>query len=877
VEVTGLKRVVLILFLFSIVGVGLAAAEDANPYWIDPDVNYNYIGGLDIHAGETATIYAKQEAGYSPTTFAYALDFDGTDDYVNTGYGQGYELGSAELTIECLAKPHVQHTGMVFGSGNDVDSRFYLGTNNDNYWTIGVGDSSWGSDSTYPVSYDSWQHITMTSDGANVKLYVNGEYNGYSKQISNADNNIMDWVIGSYDTSLNMFDGAIHGFRIWSKELTQSEIQDNMYSSLSGDETGLVAYYKFDEGSGTTLTDYAGTNDGTINGATWVETVVTDTSAVSTTVTDMGSYYEISVTNNEATDLTDYQVQIDASSLGITSDTESWKFYENPDPEVFVNLTSPADNSYINHSNFTFNITGSADINAILYIDDVARWNDTSITNITSTANISGLTEGSHQWYVNASATGNNTTVYNNSDVWTFTYDVTDPNSSIVDVSPDTNNVANETTVQTNIKWSDANLKNASFYVDTGSGYTLNETTTFTLSNWFNTTIDTTGLVGNVVSWKQVAYDEAGNSYTYSDSFNVIESELNIYVYDEKTGEQILPESVVVYNENLSREATIAETTKVASLGYEGLESAKYIVSVDADTYYQRNSIVNVDITSLTELNVYLPSENETVIFDKFILSDNTNTYEESNCVLRLDKPLPNGTDTVYSTYFDFDGTASTYLIAADQYLLYIETPDKTINYGWLTPDSDGEININLQDITYNKYYNDWLDYAFISDNETQTISLEYDSEYPVNDVLFTVQSKDEELYNSSMDTDTGSFTFVTGADGEYIASVEIDTPDETFNRDWVVTFGNPDQVQFFPDSYPDWLKSVIVLCIIIAFALALSAYRADLAAVSTALIYGAGVYNDWVPGNEYTVSIIAIIAVGALIKFQRKHERSIT
>jgi hypothetical protein len=42
-----------------------------------------------------------------------------------------------------------------------------------------------------------------------------------------------------------------------------------MYKRLTGTEPGLVAYYKLDEGTGTVATDSAGTNDGTINGATW--------------------------------------------------------------------------------------------------------------------------------------------------------------------------------------------------------------------------------------------------------------------------------------------------------------------------------------------------------------------------------------------------------------------------------------------------------------------------------------------------------------------------------------------------------------------------------------------------------------------------------
>ncbi|HPL34693.1 MAG TPA: T9SS type A sorting domain-containing protein, partial [Bacteroidales bacterium] len=48
-------------------------------------------------------------------------------------------------------------------------------------------------------------------------------------------------------------------------------INENMYRELTGSETGLVAYYKMSNGSGSTLSDNksGGTNTGTINGATW--------------------------------------------------------------------------------------------------------------------------------------------------------------------------------------------------------------------------------------------------------------------------------------------------------------------------------------------------------------------------------------------------------------------------------------------------------------------------------------------------------------------------------------------------------------------------------------------------------------------------------
>jgi hypothetical protein len=75
--------------------------------------------------------------------------------------------------------------------------------------------------------------------------------------------------LGAADS--NTIDGNLSEVRLWSIARTKAEIQDNMNKRLNGGEPGLVAYYKLDEGDGTTAADSAGTNDGTIYGATWVE------------------------------------------------------------------------------------------------------------------------------------------------------------------------------------------------------------------------------------------------------------------------------------------------------------------------------------------------------------------------------------------------------------------------------------------------------------------------------------------------------------------------------------------------------------------------------------------------------------------------------
>jgi len=61
--------------------------------------------------------------------------------------------------------------------------------------------------------------------------------------------------IGSGQTTNNGFTGRMDEFRFWNVARTATEIADNYQLILHGDEPGLVAYYHFDDGTGTTVTD----------------------------------------------------------------------------------------------------------------------------------------------------------------------------------------------------------------------------------------------------------------------------------------------------------------------------------------------------------------------------------------------------------------------------------------------------------------------------------------------------------------------------------------------------------------------------------------------------------------------------------------------
>ena len=95
-----------------------------------------------------------------------------------------------------------------------------------------------------------WQH------GGNIRIGRNGGTKFHT---------------GDEGGSGESFYGDIDEVRIWNVERTASQIADAKDGTLNGDETGLVAYYNFQENSGTTANDSQtlSNNDGTISNASW--------------------------------------------------------------------------------------------------------------------------------------------------------------------------------------------------------------------------------------------------------------------------------------------------------------------------------------------------------------------------------------------------------------------------------------------------------------------------------------------------------------------------------------------------------------------------------------------------------------------------------
>ena len=201
------------------------------------------------------------------------LSFDGTTDYVSI---PSYAITGSAWTLEFWIKPNSMGANdriFLQGSGayslrqimavwDDADDQIEFMTDTD-----GSGGVAHVASSTITDNNSTWTHVAWTS---NNNVYVNGVSSTGSLDGTANYGITGNMYIGCRTGSQNYMNGSLDEVRVWSDVRTLSEVQDNMYNALTGSESNLVLYYRFDEGSGSTANDDAGTaSNGTITGATF--------------------------------------------------------------------------------------------------------------------------------------------------------------------------------------------------------------------------------------------------------------------------------------------------------------------------------------------------------------------------------------------------------------------------------------------------------------------------------------------------------------------------------------------------------------------------------------------------------------------------------
>lgn len=202
------------------------------------------------------------------------IDFDGTDDYVQTS--ATVNLSSSALTLEAWVyvesfqsvSPFISQIVGTERSDNSAFLRFgdVDIDNNKIQFVLGVGSIQVKLTSNSALHTNRWCHIAGTYDGANIRIYINGVEDASVAQTGSFTSN--DKItIANKQADTRFFNGKIDEVRIWKAVArTSAQIRANMYKELSGSESGLIAYYNCNATSGTSLVDNSNNaNTGTLN------------------------------------------------------------------------------------------------------------------------------------------------------------------------------------------------------------------------------------------------------------------------------------------------------------------------------------------------------------------------------------------------------------------------------------------------------------------------------------------------------------------------------------------------------------------------------------------------------------------------------------
>lgn len=217
---------------------------------------------------------------YTSGSSQNALSFDGTNDYVQTTcpgvFGSANRTFEAWINIRSSASTATNRAILDYGV-NIAGSRntFLVRPSSGQIMFIAGGTNTNISSSNNVISVNQWTHVAFVLNSGTGFLYVNGTQVG-TGNLSNVNTPTtgVDVRIGQRVAGGSIpFPGIIDEVRIWNVALSQSQIQASRNNELCAGQTGLLAYYKFNQGTAggsntgvTTLTDDSGNSySGTLN------------------------------------------------------------------------------------------------------------------------------------------------------------------------------------------------------------------------------------------------------------------------------------------------------------------------------------------------------------------------------------------------------------------------------------------------------------------------------------------------------------------------------------------------------------------------------------------------------------------------------------
>ena len=196
-----------------------------------------------------------------PTVGGVALDFNNSRVVVPDH--SDLDLG-ATYTIEAWIKPSAvanlfQHVVSKWGGGGNASYTVEINGGRLRAAIHNGVDPTQAIESQGVLVNGQWQHVAVVLDNGTLRLYINGFLDTQVTGSQTPMNSTQPLFFGAESPGGgHPYTGLIDEVQIWNVARTTAEIGSDMNTVLSGFESGLVGYWRFEEGSGDIAADATG-------------------------------------------------------------------------------------------------------------------------------------------------------------------------------------------------------------------------------------------------------------------------------------------------------------------------------------------------------------------------------------------------------------------------------------------------------------------------------------------------------------------------------------------------------------------------------------------------------------------------------------------
>lgn len=249
------------------------ASSESGVFYNLLDTNGNFIdgpvggtgSGISLSTGSFIATNVFAVDALKPTT---GIKFDGNNDYIDLGTDPALDI-TGDITVEAWVNisSYSNDTTLLVGKGDASFTKRTFGLcllpNGKVLWQM-YGATQLNLVGT-TLALNQWYHVAAVRTGNAHKIYVNGSQVASGTYSDTPGITTASAKIGYAGFPNTYFDGQMDDVRIWNVAKNSTQIDTSKIHCFTGAETGLVAYYKMEEGTGSTTADLTSNSlDGTL-------------------------------------------------------------------------------------------------------------------------------------------------------------------------------------------------------------------------------------------------------------------------------------------------------------------------------------------------------------------------------------------------------------------------------------------------------------------------------------------------------------------------------------------------------------------------------------------------------------------------------------